>query len=72
MNTAYNISLNAMTAAQAQVAQSARQIANPRADESGVIEALIAVKEAETLHAAAASAARTAADMDRHLIDIMA
>lgn len=72
MNTAYNISLNAMTAAQAQLAQSARQIANPRADESGVIEALIAVREAEALQAAAVSAARTAADMDRHLIDIMA
>lgn len=71
MNTAYNTSLNAMTAAQAQVAQSARQIANPRADESGVIEALIAIKEAEALHAAAASVARTTADMEQHLIDIM-
>jgi len=72
MNTASNTSLTAMTAAQAQVAQSARQIGNPRTDESGVIEALIALKKAEALHAASASAARQAADMEQQLIDIMA
>jgi hypothetical protein len=72
MNTAFNTSLAAMTAAQAQIAQSARQIANPRAGESGVIEALIAVREAEALQAAAASVARSTAEMEQHLIDIMA
>lgn len=72
MNTAFNTSIAAMQSAQLQLATAARQIANPRADESGVIDAVVALKEAETLHAAAATIARTAADMDRHLIDIMA
>lgn len=72
MNTAQNTSVAAMQSAQAQLAQASRQIANPRADESGVIDALIALKEAEALNAAAASAARTAADMEQHLIDLMA
>mgnify|MGYP007051347014 CR=1 FL=1 len=72
MNTAFNTATLAMVAAQAQVATAARQIVNPRADESGVIDALVAIKEAETVHAAAASVARTTADMEQRLIDIIA
>ena len=72
MNSAFSTSLAAMTAAQAQVAQAARTVANPRADETGIIEAMVAIKQAETTHAAAASVARTAAEMESRVINILA
>ncbi|MEE2525340.1 hypothetical protein V0U79_03105 [Hyphobacterium sp. HN65] len=72
MNTAYNISLAAMQAAHAQIANAARQIANPRADESNIIDAVIAIKQAEQTHDAATAAMRTASDMSEQLIDILA
>lgn len=72
MNSVYSTSLAAMTAAQTQVAQAARTVANPRADETGVIEAMIAIKQAEATHSAAAAIARTAAEMEDRLLDILA
>ncbi|WP_421792525.1 hypothetical protein [Hyphobacterium sp.] len=72
MNIPYNVSVTAMQAAQAQVATAARQIANPRADETNVIDAVVAIKEAETVHAAAAAVIKTTSDMDEQLIDILA
>ena len=72
MNTAYNISVAAMQAAQAQLAGAARQIANQRADDTGVIDAVVAIKQAEHTHAAAAAIIRTASDMDQRLLDILA
>ena len=56
----------------AQVAQAARTVANPRADETGVIQALVAIKEAEATHSAAAAIARTAAEMEERVLDILA
>lgn len=72
MNTAFNVSIAAMQAAQAQVATAARQIANPRADDTGVIDAVVAIKQAEAVHAAAAAVIKTTSDMDEQLIDILA
>ena len=72
MNSVYSTSLAAMTAAQATVAQAARTVANPRADETGVIEAMIAIKQAEATHSAAATIARTAAEMEDRVLDILA
>ena len=72
MNSVYSTSLAAMTAAQATVAQAARTVANPRADETGVIEAAVAIKQAEMSHSAAAAIARTAAEMEDRVIDILA
>lgn len=72
MNTAYNISVAAMQSAQAQIAGAARQIANPRADNTGIIDAVIAIKQAEQTHAAAAAVVRTTSDMSEQLIDILA
>lgn len=72
MNSVYSTSLAAMTAAQATVAQAARAVANPRADETGVIEAMVAIKQAEATHSAAAAIARTAAEMEDRLLDILA
>lgn len=72
MNSVYSTSLAAMTAAQATVAQAARTIANPRADETGVIEAVIAIKQAEATHSAAAAIARTAAEMEDRVLDVLA
>lgn len=72
MNSVYSTSLTAMTAAQVQVAQAARTVANPRADETGVIEAMIAIKQAEATHSAAAAIARTAAEREDRVLDILA
>jgi len=72
MNSVYSTSLAAMTAAQAQVAQAARTVANPRAGDTGVIEAMVAIKQAEATHSAAAAIARTAAEMENRVLDILA
>lgn len=72
MNTAYNISVAAMQSAQAQLAGAARQIANPRADDTGIIDAVVAVRQAEATHATAAALVRTTSDMTDHLLDILA
>ena len=72
MNVAFNTAAMTMVAAHAQVTQAARQIANPSADENGVIDALVAIKQAEKVHAAAATIVRTSADMQGELVDILA
>ena len=72
MNSVFSTSLAAMTAAQATAAQAARTVANPRADETGVIEAIVAIKQAEATHSAAAAIARTAAEMENRVLDILA
>lgn len=72
MNSVFSTSLAALTAAQATVAQAARTVANPRADETGVIEAMVAIKQAEATHSAAAAIARTAAEMENRVLDILA
>ena len=72
MNSVYSTSLAAMTAAQATVAQATRTVANPRADETGVIEAMVAIKQAEATHSAAAAIARTAAEMESRVLDVLA
>lgn len=72
MNTAFSTSVSAMAAAQAQLSHSARAVANPRAGETDVIEALVSMKKAETSHSAAAAIARTAAEMEDRLLDILA
>ncbi|WP_421785752.1 hypothetical protein [Hyphobacterium sp.] len=72
MNIAFNTSAAALQAAEAQLASAARDIANPRADEAGIIDAMVAIKEAEASQAASAAVIRTASDMTGRLLDILA
>jgi flagellar hook-associated protein FlgK len=72
MNAVFPPALSALQAAQANLAGAARNIAHQQASERGIVEAMIAIRQAETAHAASAAVIRTANDMSGRLLDILA
>lgn len=72
MNIAMNTALQGMMAAHSQLAHQGRHLVDAAAKGEDVIQPAIAIKQAEQLHAASATVARTAGDMQQRLLDITA
>ncbi|MEE2565981.1 hypothetical protein [Hyphobacterium marinum] len=71
MNALYPTALAGMVAAQNRVIGAARAVANPGVDAADMARSAVEMKSAKAAHAAAASVARTAADMEDRLLDIL-
>jgi hypothetical protein len=72
MNIAFNTAVSGMLTAHSQVASASENLVTSAAKGEGVIQAVVAVKQAESAHGASAVMARVASEMDKTLIDILA
>jgi hypothetical protein len=70
MNIAFNTAVSGMLTAQSHMASASENLVTSAAKGEGVIQAVVAVKQAETAHSASAVMAKVASDMTDTLLDI--
>lgn len=70
MNVAFNTAVSGMIAAQSQASSAAHNLVVNSQKGEGVIQAVIAVKQAEAVNKASAAMAQVASEMTKSLLDI--
>ncbi|MBR9826064.1 MAG: hypothetical protein GYB36_09715 [Alphaproteobacteria bacterium] len=70
MNIAFNTALAGMMQSQANFNTASRNVVEAAAKDEGIVEALVAVKKAETTHAASAAVLKASSEMTDRLLDI--
>ena len=72
MNIALDTAVSGMLIAQAQAGAASESLVNAAAKGEGIIQAVIAVKRAESTHEASAAMVKVADDMTKTLLEIIA
>ncbi len=70
MNVAFNTAVTGMLQAQSDFASASRNVVEAASKGDGAIDAIVAVKKAETAQKASAAVVQTASEMTDRLLDI--
>ena len=70
MNIVFNTAVNGMLQAQSEFSSASRNVVEAATKGEGVIDAVVAVKKAESTHAASAAIVKTTSEMTDTLLDI--
>jgi hypothetical protein len=71
MNIAFNTAVSGMVSARSQIAAASHEIIGASAHGEDIVQSMISLRQAETLHQASAAIAKTASDMTETLLDII-
>jgi predicted component of type VI protein secretion system len=71
MNIAFNTAVSGMITARAQMATASHAVVDASARGEDIVQSIVSLQQAESLHQASAAIARTASDMTETLLDII-